>query len=147
MLAEAKLANLSCSDNTNNSSVLLDALEVARVVILGGLVLILAINILAESLLLSCHPVLVETALDVVVKILGEDGAEGAETTGRLNIADESNNLHWWALNDGDRVDDILLDGLFTLTAFLELDDVGHAGLVAAEGCKVDGLALVVTGE
>jgi hypothetical protein len=44
-------------------------------------------------------------------------------------------------------VDDILLDGLLTLTALLILDDVGHAGLVAHEGGKVDGLALVVTGE
>ena len=147
VLAEAKLANLGRSDDTDNGSVLLDALEVAGVVILGGLVLVLAVNILAESLLLGCHPVLVETALDVVVKVLGEDSAEGAEATGRLNIADESNNLHWRALNDGDGVDNILLDGLLTLTTFLILDDVGHAGLVTGEGSKVDGLALVVTGE
>ena len=147
VLAEAELADLSSSDDTDNSSVLLDALEVTSVVILGGLVLVFAVNILAESLLLGSHPVLVETALDIVVEVLGEDGAESTEATGSLDISDESNNLHWWALNDGDRVDDILLDGLLTLTALLILDDVGHASLVAHEGSKVDGLALVVTGE
>ena len=147
VLTEAELADLGSSDNTDNSSVLLDALEVTSVVILGGLVLVLAVNILAESLLLGSHPVLVETALDIVVEVLGEDGAEGTEATRSLDIADESNNLHWWALNDGDRVDDILLDGLLTLTTLLILDDVSHTGLVAHEGSKVDGLALVVTGE
>ncbi len=147
VLAEAELADLSGAEHTNGAGVLLDALEIAGEVGLGALVLVLAVDVLGESLLLGLHPVLVETALDVVVEVLGEDGGEGAEAAGSLHVADNTDDLHGRALNDGGGVDDILLDGLLTLTTLLVLDDVGHAGLVAHEGSKVDGLGGVVAGE
>ena len=147
VLAEGKLADLGGADDADDSGVLLDSLKISGVVGLGRLVLVLAVNVLGEGLLLGLVPVLVEAALDVVVQVLGPDGAEGAKTARGWHVADQSNDLHGGALDDGHGVDDILLDGLLTLTAFLVLDDVGHASLVAHEGSKVDGLALVVTGE
>ena len=147
VLAEAELADLSGAENANDTGVLLNALEITGEVSLGGLVLVLAVDVLAESLLLGLHPVLVETALDVVVQVLGEHGGEGTETAGGLSVSDDTNNLHRRALEDGGGVDNILLDGLLTLTTLLVLDDVGHAGLVAHEGGKVNGLGGVVAGE
>ena len=150
VLAEAELADLGSADDTNDGGVLLDAGKIARVVVLGVLVgLVLAVDVLGESLLLGGHPVLVETALDIGVKVLGPDGREGAEATGGLDVADEANDLHGRALNDGGRVHNVLLDGglTFLQATLLELDDVGHASLVANEGGKVDGLGGVVTRE
>ena len=147
VLAEGELADLGGANNTHDAGVLLDALEVTLVVGLGVGVLVLAVNVLAEGLLLGVHPVLVESALHISVQVLGEDSGEGAETTWGLNVADESNDLHGRGLDDGGRVDHILLDGLLALTTLLVLDDVGHAGLVAHEGGQVHGLAGVVAGE
>ena len=107
---------------------------------LGGLILVFAVGVLGESLLLGLHPVSVESALDIGVEVLGEDSREGAEAAGGLDF-------HRRALNDGDRVDDVLLDGLFTLASFLILYDVGHAGLVANKGSEVNGLGGVILGE
>lgn len=147
VLTECELADLSGADDTDDSSVLLDSLEITGVVSLGVGVLVLAVDVLGESLLLGLHPVLVESALHVVVHVLGPDGGECAHTTGSLNVTDESDDLHRWALDNGASVNDILLDDLLTFTAFLVLDDVSHASLVAHEGGKVDGLGGVVTGE
>lgn len=147
VLAEGELADLSGAKDANNSSVLLDSVEITGEVSLGRLVLVLAVNVLGEGLLLGVHPVLVESALDVVVEVLGPDGGEGTESAGGLNVTNKSNDFHGGALNDGDGVDNILLDGLLTLTLLLVLDDVGHAGLVADEGGKVNGLRGVISGE
>jgi len=147
VLTEGKLADLSGADDTDDGSVLLDSVEVSGIMILGVRVLILLLDVLGESLLLGIHPVLVESALDIGVHVLGEDGSKGTETTRGLNVADNSNDLHGWALNDGGGVHNILLDGLLTLTALLILNDVGHASLIAHEGSKVDRLGGIIAGE
>jgi len=147
VLTESELADLSGANDANDSSVLLDSVKITGEVSLGGLVLVLAVDVLGEGLLLGVHPVLVESALDIVVEVLGPDGGEGTEATGGLNVSNESNDLHGGALNDGDGMDDILLDGLLSFASLLVLDDVGHAGLVANEGGKVNGLGGVISGE
>ena len=147
VLAELQLADLGGAKGADDGGVLLDALKIALGGVLAVLVLVLAVDVLAEGLLLGLSPVLVESALDIVVEIWVEHGGEGTETTGGLHVSNESNDLHWGSLNDGGGVDDILLDGLLTFTTLLILDDVSHAGLVAHEGSEVDGLALVVAGE
>ena len=147
VLTESELADLGSADNTHDSGVLLDALKITGVMGLGVGVLVLAVNVLGEGLLLGLHPVLVESSLDVVVKVLGPHGGESSESTGGLDVADESDDLHRRAFDDGASVDDILLDGLLTLTTLLVLDDVSHASLVAHEGGKVDGLGGVVARE
>ena len=147
VLAELQLADLGGAKGAHDGGVLLDALKIALGGVLAVLVLVLAVDVLAEGLLLGLSPVLVESALDIVVEIWVEHGGEGTETTRGLHVSNESNDLHWGSLNDGGGVDDILLDGLLTFTTLLILDDVSHAGLVAHEGSEVDGLALVVPWE
>mmetsp|Transcript_8014 Transcript_8014/g.12271 ORF Transcript_8014/g.12271 Transcript_8014/m.12271 type:complete len:205 (+) Transcript_8014:467-1081(+) len=110
VLTEGELANLSGADDTDDGCVLLDSLKISGVVSLARLVLVFAVNVLAEGLLHSLYPVRVESALDIVVQVPGPDGGESAETTWGWDITDQTNDLHWWALNDGDGVDDILLD-------------------------------------
>ena len=62
VLSEAKLADLGGANDTDDGGVLLDSLEISGVVSLGGLVLVLAVDVLGEGLLLGLHPVLfVET--------------------------------------------------------------------------------------
>ena len=147
VLTEGKLAYLSGNDHTNNGSVLLDTVEISSVVLLGVGVLVLLLDVLAEGLLLGVHPVLVESALDISVHVLGEDGGKGAETTRGLDVTNYTDDLKRRALNDGGGVDNILLDRLLTFTTLLILDDVGHTGLVSHESGEMDWLAGVVAGE
>ena len=147
VLPQGKLADLSGADDTHDLGVLLHSGEIARDVCLRLVVFVLAVDVLGEGLLLGLVPVLVETALDVVIHVLGPNGVEGAQATRGWHIAHKTNDLHSGALNDGDGVYNILLDGLLTLATLLVLDDVGHAGLVAHERGQVDGLAGVVAGE
>jgi hypothetical protein len=146
-LAEVELADLGSAEDTDCCAVLLDALEVSLDGGLALVVLLEAVGVLGEGLLLGVHPVLVEAALDVVVELGSPDGGEGAHTAGSLNVTDHTDNLHWGALNDGAGVNDILLDNLLTFTTLEVLDNVGHAGLVAHKGGKVDGLGSIVSGE
>jgi len=147
VLTELELADLGGAKNADNSAVLSDALEVALDGSLGGVGLLEAISVLAESSLLGVHPVLVEAALDVVVELLSEDSGELAHAAWGLDIADHTDDLHWWGLNDGGRLNDILLDDLLSLSALLVLDDVSHTGLVSHEGGEVDWLGGVISWE
>jgi len=146
-LAEAELTDLGGRKNTHNSAVFLDASHIAmdRVLVFG--IKLVLFGVLGESLLLGVHPVLVHAALDSLVEVGGPDGRECAEATGGLNVADKTNNLHWWAFKDGASVHDILLDHLLTFTTLLVLNDVGHTGLVANEGGKVARAGSVIAGE
>jgi len=147
VLSERKLADLGGADDTDSGGVFVDTGEIAGVMLLGVLILVLLLSVLGEGLLLGVHPVLVESALHIGVHVLGEDGAQGTGATGGLNVSNESDDLHRRALNDGDGVDNILLDGLLTLASFLVLDDVSHTGLVTNESGEMNGLGGVVTGE
>jgi len=146
-LTEAKLTDLGGRKNTHDSAVFLDASHIAMDRVLVFSIKLVLLGVLGESLLLGVHPVLVHAALDSLVEVGGPDGGECAEATGGLNVADKTNNLHWWAFKDGTGVHDILLDHLLTLTALLVLNDVGHTGLVANEGGKVARAGCVVAGE
>lgn len=88
LLLEGSLADLGVGEDTDDSAVLLDALELAgdgSTVLLGVL-----LGVLGESLLLALVPVLVEAALDLVAQVLSPDGGERAETTGSLNVTDNT---------------------------------------------------------
>ena len=141
------LADLSGSENTNDSAVLLDTSKVSlnRVLVLG--VELVAVSVLGESLLLSIHPVLVESALHIVVELGSPDSLESAEATRGFNVTDESDDLHGWALEDSASVHNILLDDLLAFTTFLVLDDVGHACFVTNESSEMNGLRSIISGE
>jgi hypothetical protein len=107
----------------------------------------MAISVLGEGLLLSVHPILVETALHIVVKLSSPDSLKSTEATRSFDVTDETDDLHGWALEDSASVHNILLDDLLTFTTFLILDDVGHASLVANESSEMDGLRSIISRE
>lgn len=92
LLLEGSLANLGVGEDTDDGAVLLDALEVAGDG--GAAVLRVLLGVLGEGLLLALVPVLVEAALDLIAQVLSPDSAEGAETTGGLDVAHKTNNDH-----------------------------------------------------
>jgi hypothetical protein len=123
------------------------------------------LGVLGEGLLLGLVPVLVEATLDLVAQVLSPDGGERAETTGSLDVANDTNGnelreillvlfqqseiftkTYRRGLDDGDGLDDLLLVHLGTGTVKVT-DDGGHTSLVAHGGSKVDGLAGVILGE
>ena len=91
-------------------------------------------------------PVLVESPAVLFSDVLGPDGLEGAETPRGFDVADHADAHHGRSLNDGHRLDDLLLVDLGAGTVGLA-HDVGHAGLVADEGREVARLRGVVLGE
>jgi len=147
VLSELELADLGGDENSDDSAVLLDSLKISLDGGLGLIVLGESLGVLGESLLLGGHPVLVESSLDILVKLGSPDGGEGTESTGGLDVTDKSDNLDRGALNDGGGLNDILLDDLLTFTTLLVLDDVSHTGLVTNESGEVDGLGSIVSGE
>jgi hypothetical protein len=108
LLGEAGLADLGVGEDTDDSAVLADALELAGDRGLGALLSVL-LGILGEGLLLRPVPVLVEATLDLVGEVLGPNGGEGTKTTGSLDVTDNTNDDHRGGLDDGDSLDDLLL--------------------------------------
>ena len=49
------------------------------------------LGVLGECLPLALVPVLVEATLDLIAQVLGPNGCERTETTGSLNVTDETN--------------------------------------------------------
>jgi hypothetical protein len=146
-LSEVELGELGGGEDTHDVAVLLDSLEVSLDGLLGLVVLLVALSVLGEGLLLGVLPVLVEATSQLLGEVLCVDGGESAEASGGLNVTDKTDDLHGGALDDRHGLDDVLLEDLLTLTAFVVASDVGHASLVAHEGGKVDGLRFVVLGE
>ena len=107
-------------------------------------VLLPLLSVLGEGLLAGGVEVLVEATDDALRDGLGPDGGERTEAAGGLDVALKTDDLDGRRLDDGDGVDDILLDGLLTLALLEVSSDVSHTGLVAHEGGQVHRLGLVV---
>lgn len=146
-LAEVKLGELGAGEDADDCAVLLYSLKVALDGVLALGILLVSLGVVSEGLLLRVLPVLVEAALELIREMLSVDGRKSAEATGGLNVTDEADDLKRGALDDGDGLNDVLLEDLLTLTAFVVAGDVGHASLVTKEGGKVDGLLGVILGE
>ena len=146
-LAEVKLGELGAGEDADDCAVLLYSLEVALDGVLALGILLVSLGVVSEGLLLGVLPVLVEAALELIGEMLSVDGRESAEAAGGLNVTNEADDLERGALDDGDGLNDVLLEHLLTLTAFVVAGDVGHASLVTEEGGKVDGLLGVILGE
>ena len=142
--AEVELLGLGVGDDADDGAELGDAVELVLNV-LGSVGVLL--GVLGVGLLLGLEPVLVAAALELLGEMLGEDGGEGAEAAGSLDVADDADDDHGGRLQDGDGVDDLALvhEGAGAVDA---ADDVGHAGLVGAEGRQVgSGRGIGVLGE
>jgi len=129
--------HLGVADDPDDLAVLGDLVELLLVLLgasLGGEVLV----VLVERLLLGLHEVLVEPTLAGLGHRATEDGGELAKAPGGLHVADDADDNHRRGLDDGDRVDDLLLVDLRASPVDLT-DNVGHASLVPLEGGKVDG--------
>lgn len=93
LLLKGSLADLGVGKHTHNRAVLLDALQLAGDG--GAAVVCVLLGVLGEGLLLALVPVLVEPALDLVTQVLSPHRGERAETTGSLDVSDntDSNKL------------------------------------------------------
>ena len=78
--------------------------------------------------------------------MLSPDGLESSHSPGSFNVANHSDGNHGGSLDDGDRLDHLLLVDLGAGSVHLP-HDVSHAGLVAHEGSQVDWLARIILGE
>lgn len=54
-------------------------------------------------------PVLVEAAFALITDVFGEDGLEGAQATGGVDVTHDANHNHGRSLHDGDRLHDFFL--------------------------------------
>ena len=107
LLGETGLADLGVGENTDNGAVLANALELAsnRLATVLGVLL----GVAGERLLLGAVPVLVEPTLELVGEVGSPDCREGAETTGSLDVADNTDNHHGGRLHNGDGLHDLPL--------------------------------------
>jgi hypothetical protein len=146
-LAEVKLGELGAGENADDCAVLLDSLEVTLDGVLALGILFVSLGIVREGLLLGVLPVLVEAALELVREVLSVNSGESAEATGGVDVTNETNDLKRRALDDGDGLNDVLLEHFLTLAALVVAGNVGHTCLVTHEGGEVDGLLGVILGE
>jgi len=142
-LSELDLADLSVGKDTDDLAVLLDAVDfsINFLRLLSGL-----LGVLGESFPLASVPVLVKSSLDVIRKMVGPNGGQRAETIWSFNVANNTNNHHWWGFKDGDGLHSFLLVQLGSRT-FDVTNNVGHTSLVSNKGGEVRRKSGIVTRE
>lgn len=111
LLAKAGLADLGVCKDTDDGAVFADALELAS----SGLstILCMFLCVAGECLFLGTVPVLVEATLDLVGEVRRPDSGESAETTGSLDVANDTDDDQRWCLDDCDGLDDLALVHLY----------------------------------
>ena len=107
LLLEASLADLGVGEDTDDSAVLADALELAS----GGLAAVLGVllGVAGEGLLLRAVPVLVEATFDLIGEMVGPDSGESAEATGSLDVTNNTNDNHGGSLYNSDGLNNLTL--------------------------------------
>ena len=107
LLGETGLADLGVGEDTDNSAVLADALELASDRL--ATVLSILLGVAGEGLLLGAVPVLVEATLDLIGKVVGPNGGESAEAAGSLDVANETDDDDGGSFDNGDSLDNLAL--------------------------------------
>jgi hypothetical protein len=144
LLTKRGLSDLGVGEDTDDGAVLLHSLELT----VDGLAVALRVllGVLGEGLLLGLVPVLVETSLDLVGKVLGPHGGEGTKASWGLDVTNGTNNDHWRSVNNGGGLNNLTLVHLGA-TSVKVTDSGGHTRLVTKEGSHGHWLALVVLRE
>uniref|UniRef100_A0A3B5QHB6 Uncharacterized protein n=1 Tax=Xiphophorus maculatus TaxID=8083 RepID=A0A3B5QHB6_XIPMA len=131
--------NLCVGDDSDDLAVLLHGSKVFLQLLLA-LVILPFLAVLGEGLLLGFIPeILVEAALAFVAHVFGEDGLEGAQAAGRVDVADDPDYDHGRSLHYGHGLHHFLLVDLC-----VEIKTY-YAHLL--EGRQVDRLAGVILRE
>jgi len=99
--------------------------------------------VLSESQFLGFSPVLVEPPFGFIRNVLGPDGLESSESSWSLDVTDDTDADHWWAIDDGDWLDDFFLVKLVALSSDFS-DDVGHTGFVTDETGQMRSFGFVI---
>lgn len=144
LLLQASVTQLSVRQNTHNSAVLADALELTGNRL--AVVLRVLLSVLGERLLLAAVPVLVEATLNFVREMLGPDSSQRAQTTRSLDVTNNTDHNHGRSLDNGGGFNNLALVVLRTRTVKFA-NNVSHTSLVAHEGSQVNRLLSVVLGE
>lgn len=95
---------LGVHDHSNDGAVSLHALELDV-----GLFVVEVLDVLGESLLLGSVPVLVESSFERLVKRVSPDSGESSESSGGLDVPNNTDNLDGRGFDDGDSLNDFLL--------------------------------------
>merc|ERR1719347_1360883 len=84
--------------------------------------------------------------LGLLANVLSPDGLQRAQATGGHDVADHADAHHGRSLQDGHRLDDLLLVHLGAGSVHLA-DDVCHTSLVTHEACQVHRFGRVILRE
>jgi len=147
LLSKLAFLDLSGNEDSDDGTVLSDSLDISVDVFLGVFSFRIFLGVLLESVLLGSIIVLIESSKDTSWECLGPDGGESSETSWGINVTNHTDDLAWWGLDNGNWLDDILLDGLFTFSLLHVSDDVSHTGFVTHEGGEMDWLGSIVLWE
>lgn len=127
--------HLGVCDESDHLAVLFDLVQSS---LLTRLSLGPFLLVLSESQFLGFSPVFVESPFGFVRNVLGPDGLESSKASWGLDVTDDTDADHWWAIDDGDWLDDFFLVKLVSLSGDFS-DDVRHTGFVTDESGQVGG--------
>mmetsp|Transcript_26189 Transcript_26189/g.54698 ORF Transcript_26189/g.54698 Transcript_26189/m.54698 type:complete len:248 (+) Transcript_26189:315-1058(+) len=132
--AKVKLLHLGVGDDTHNLAELGNTLKLGLNVL--SVILSVLLSVLGVRLSLRLVPVLVATTLELLTQMLREDGGQCTETAGGFKVSHNTNDNHGRGFDDRNGIDNLTLvhDGTRTVNS---TDNVGHTGLVGAEGSEV----------
>ena len=141
--AQANLADLGVSQQTDHLAVLAHAVELRLQVVLAGSQ---TLGVASERLSLGAIPVLVEATLQLLAQVFSPHGGQSAQTLGGLDVANQTNSNHRGTLDDGDGLDGLTFVQLRTRLVHLT-QHVRHTGLVANKRSQMRRLGGVILGE
>jgi hypothetical protein len=136
-------ADLSVSENTDDSAVLFDT---SKILIDDFLLFSVQFGVFSESFLLRRVPVLIESSSAFVSQVASPDSSEATQTLRSFDITDDANDNNRRSFNDSDGFDDLFLVELSAWSIKFS-DNVGHASLISHEGSQVGLLGDIVLRE